>query len=90
MATIKRDARWERPLSERPLKEKIMGFLRYRAAAGLDPFADLDMIQTATRADRSDVSDALAALTARARVVVDHGPQGLADQRQPDRWKIAT
>ncbi|MFJ9626642.1 hypothetical protein ACIRU8_02970 [Streptomyces sp. NPDC101175] len=78
----------ERALKQQPLTVRVLAYLRHRRDAGLDPWADLDQIQAATKIDRADVTSVLAALVERARVERDAGPQGLADQRQPDRWRI--
>ncbi|MFI5880190.1 hypothetical protein [Streptomyces sp. NPDC051554] len=81
------------PVSKQPLAARIMRVLRDRRASGLATGATVDMIGTALRVtDRKAVREALELLVANGRATVDryapedHGPMGLADQRQPDRW----
>ncbi|WP_406448971.1 hypothetical protein OH768_00910 [Streptomyces sp. NBC_01622] len=84
------ETRAERPLSAQPLAVRVTAYLRHRRDSGLDPWADLDMIQQGTKiADRADASSALAHLTERARVERDPGPQGLASAGRPTRWRIS-
>ena len=89
MSTVRSDELWERPLSAQPLKTRIMKYLRDRRDGGLSEGATLDMIQVAVRADRSDITGALAALVERSRVERDPGPRDLASAGRPTRWRIA-
>ncbi|MEV2227003.1 hypothetical protein AB0H69_00270 [Streptomyces phaeochromogenes] len=82
-----RDAR---PDKQQPLAARIMKVLRDRHDSGL-PGATLDQVGLALRiTDRSVITKALARLATSGKVTVDHGPQGLGDQRQPDRWSAAS
>jgi len=87
--SVRREEKWERPLSVQPLKVRVVHYLRKRKASGLDEWADLDMIQVAVRADRQDVTSALAHLVERSRIERDPGPRDLAAAGRPTRWKIA-
>ncbi|UXX95802.1 hypothetical protein N7U49_35425 [Streptomyces sp. AD2-2] len=78
------------PDHKQPLAARIMKVLRDRRDSGLPTGATLDQIGTALRVtDRRSLREALALLVANGRAVVDHGPQDLASQRQPDRWSAS-
>ncbi|MFJ6895647.1 hypothetical protein [Streptomyces hokutonensis] len=78
------------PDRKQPLAARIMKVLRDRRNSGLSTGATVDAIGTALRVtDRQAIREALALLVANGRAAVDHGPQGLADQRQPDRWSAS-
>ncbi|MEV6542297.1 hypothetical protein [Streptomyces sp. NPDC051665] len=75
------------PVHKQPLAGRVAKYLRDRRDSGMPTGATLDTIGTALRVmDRQAVREALELLVANGRATVDHGPQGLADQRQPDRW----
>ncbi|MFF0015202.1 hypothetical protein [Streptomyces sp. NPDC005374] len=90
MSVYQRGQRDVTPAHKQPLAARIMKVLRDRRASGLATGATLDMIGTALRmTDRQAIREALELLVANGRASVDHGPQGLAAQRQPDRWSCA-
>ncbi|MEU0943214.1 hypothetical protein ABZ379_10510 [Streptomyces canus] len=90
MSVYQRGQRDVTPQRKQPLAARIMKVLRDRRASGLATGATLDMIGTALRVtDRRAIREALALLVANGRATVDKGPQGLGDQRQPDRWSCA-
>ncbi|WP_405906336.1 hypothetical protein OG742_11360 [Streptomyces sp. NBC_00828] len=76
-----------RPDKQQPLAARIMRVLRERRDSGLPTGATLDQIGTSLRVtDRRAIREALELLVVDGRATVDHGPMGLGDQRQPDRW----
>ncbi|MEU0967858.1 hypothetical protein ABZ357_21365 [Streptomyces sp. NPDC005917] len=79
-----RDVRSDR---KQPLAARVAKYLRDRRGSGLATGATVDMIGTALRVtDRRAIREALELLVAKGLASVDHGPQGLADQRRPDTW----
>lgn len=90
MAVYQRGQRDVTPQHKQPLAARIMKVLRDRRASGLATGATLDQIGAALRVtDRQAIREALALLVTNGRAIVDHGPQGLGDQRQPDRWSAS-
>jgi hypothetical protein len=75
------------PQSKQPLASRIMKFLRDRRANGLPEGATVDQIAVRLRvSDRALLRVTLNHLEHVGKVRMDAGPQGLADQRRPDRW----
>jgi hypothetical protein len=73
-------------VSEETLAEKIMTILRKRRDSGLSPGMTAGALAGRLRVELPALRPVLNGLTASGRVVVDHGPQGLADQRRPDTY----
>jgi hypothetical protein len=72
----------------RSLPELVMAFLRKSKAQALPYGRALESIAYATGcSDRAQLRAVLAQLEASGRAVRDPGPQGLGDQRIPDRWR---
>ena len=81
------------PDHKQPLAARVAKYLRERRSSGLQPGATLDTVGFALRVtDRRSLREALALLVANGRATVDryapedHGPKGLAEPGQPDRW----
>ena len=87
MATYRRDTR--NRMTPETLNEKIMTILRKRRDSGLDPATTAEALAGRLKVELPAVTASLRHLTETGRVVRDHGPQGLADQREPDRWSIS-
>jgi len=76
-----------RPNWDTPVAQRIMKYARDRRDGGLPPWFDFDRISNALPdVGRDELRRTLAVLVRSVNLKADHGPQSLADRRQPDRW----